>query len=250
MPYRKALLIANYGRSGQGWLGYMLCYVLNAAYVEPYDFLVGKNHTYSRHVLENTGGYLPNRESTDYSLVVKTHQPPSSTFTFTLTEKVLYLVRDPRDVALSMHNLHMIQERSVTWRHPRAKSKLALKKYFRFLDWLSIVRGSLRHYQCWKSTPHYLVKYEALLNNPAKELKAILNYLQAPVDENIVREAVELFSFEKITGRQRGEEDVQNPEFRKGVAGDYKNKFSPWQLRMVNFLFGDELKDLHYEVHP
>ena len=35
------LLIADYGRSGQGWLSFMLCYILNATYIEPYDFLKG-----------------------------------------------------------------------------------------------------------------------------------------------------------------------------------------------------------------
>ena len=37
------VLISDFGRSGQGWLSYMLCYILNAQFVEPYNFLNGNS---------------------------------------------------------------------------------------------------------------------------------------------------------------------------------------------------------------
>src|SRR3989344_1927089 len=113
------VLISDFGRSGQGWLSYMLCYILNAQYVEPYNFLNGKIYSSSEDVIRLTSGNLPGREKTPYNLVVKTHNYPSSEFN--LTDKVIFLIRDPRDVAVSMHNLNIIQNKNVGWNHPRAK---------------------------------------------------------------------------------------------------------------------------------
>ena len=41
------LLIADFGRSAQGWLSYILSYVLNARYIEPYNLLSGSKYSKS-----------------------------------------------------------------------------------------------------------------------------------------------------------------------------------------------------------
>lgn len=240
----KILLIADYGRSGQGWLSYMLSYILNAPYVEPYNFLVGTKYTKSDHILSLTQGGLPNREKTSYSLVVKTHNYPSKDFN--LTDKVLFLIRDPRDVAVSMHNLHLIHERSVGWGHPRAKVTLLFKRYFKIFDYIKTISEWKRYYTAYKKIDHHLVRYEDLLKDTRKELNEVLNFLGESIDKKIIDEGIENFSFEKITGRAQGVEDQNNPEFRKGVSGDYKNKFSKLEKIIINYIFRKILKEANY----
>lgn len=242
----KIILVSDFGRSGQGWLSYMLCYILNAAFVEPYNFLEGKKYTTSEHIFSLTQGDLPGREKTKYSLIVKTHS--FLLHEISLTDKIIFLMRDPRDVAVSMHNLNLIQERSINWTHPRAKFFLVFKKCFRLLSYINTISHWKRHYYSWKKSQYYPIKYEDLLGDCKKALEKILEYLEVSVEEKVINEAVKNFSFKKITGRTRGQENKNSTEFRKGVAGDHKNKFSKFELKIINFLFKDLFKELNYEV--
>jgi len=241
---KKIVLVSDFGRSGQGWLSYMLCYILNAQFVEPYDFLKGHRYSVSSHVFSLTQGDLPEREKTNYSLVVKTHEYPSSRLD--LTEKIIFLIRDPRDVAVSMHNLHLIHQKSLGWNHPRAKFFLTFYKYFALFGYLRTIWRWSKHYRAWKSVPSFLVRYEDLLNNEKQTLENILAYLSVTPDEKIIDQAISHFSFEEITGRKRGQEDSNSPEFRKGIAGDHRNKFSKLELKIINFIFKKIIKRTGY----
>ena len=240
------VLISDFGRSGQGWLSYMLCYILNAQYVEPYNFLNGKIYSSSEDVIRLTSGNLPGREKTPYNLVVKTHNYPSSEFN--LTDKVIFLIRDPRDVAVSMHNLNIIQNKNVRWNHPRAKFFLVLYRYLGLLDYLKTMKDWSKHYNAWQKVTFCKVKYEDLLEKPEGTLIRIMNYLEVPTNEKIIQEAIDTFSFEKITGRQRGQEDKNNPEFRKGISGDYKNKFSAVDTLIINNIFKKIIQKNEYNI--
>lgn len=240
------VLVSDFGRSGQGWLSYMLCYILNAQFVEPYNFLNGKTYSASKEVLSLTSGNLPGREKTKYNLIVKTHNYPSAEFN--LTDKVIMLIRDPRDVAVSMHNLNLIHEKSVGWNHPRAKFFMVWYKLFPMTDYLRTMRDWVKHYRAWKNVPAHQVRYEDLLTKPQEILKGILQYLGVQASETLIQEAIDTFSFEKITGRKPGQEDKNNKEFRKGVSGDHKNKFSKWQLSVINKRFGNIINELGYQL--
>lgn len=242
----KIVLVSDYGRSGQGWLSYMLCYILNARFVEPYNFIQGQKYTSSEHIFSLTQGNLPDRDRTDYSLIVKTHSIfPGQ---ISLTDKVIFLIRDPRDVAISMYGMNLAQERTVGWNHPRAKFSLVFKKYFRLLSYIETIYEWQMHFNSWKDTKKFNVTYEGLLSDPEKSLKDILGYLEVPTNDKVIREAIENFSFQKITGRKNGEENEGSLEFRKGIAGDYKNKFSKTDIRVINFIFKKVIKEAGYSL--
>lgn len=243
----KILLIADYGRSGQGWLSYMLSYILNATYIEPYNFLVGTRYTKSDYIFNLTQGNLSDREKTGYSLVVKTHNYPAENFN--LPDKVIFLTRDPRDVAVSMHNLHLIHERAVKWNHPRAKIILLFKRYFKIIDYIKTISEWFSYYNGYQKIDHYRVRYEDLLNNTASELGKITTFLGEEANKKIIEDAVGNFSFEKITGRIPGQEDKNNAEFRKGIAGDYKNKMSTLEIFIINNIFKNIIRKSGYEAN-
>ena len=104
---KKIILIADYGRSGQGWLSYMLCYILNAKYIETYDLLRGTLYA-PKETRDLTSGELPDRKETQYSMIIKTHEYPAQEFN--LADKVIFLSRDPRDIAISGHKRARIRE--------------------------------------------------------------------------------------------------------------------------------------------
>ena len=72
----------------------------------------------------------------------------------------------------------------------------------------------------------YIVKYEDLLQDCASTMHELVNWLDYPdiTSEKIGKVIVE-YSFRNISGRTAGQED-SSQFLRKGIAGDWKNKFS------------------------
>ncbi len=242
----KIILVADYGRSGQGWLSYMLCYILNARFIEPYDFLKGRKYSKSDYVFNLTQGNLPDREKTCYSMVVKTHEFPAPDFN--LTDKVIFLTRDPRDVAVSAYYMHLFYEKKYRKLRSFLGRIVSLIRSIRIINYIRTAKGWKKYFQKWQEVPYYFVRYEDLLLKTKETLNGILDYLGVSVKENIIEEAVNKFSFEKITGRKKGEEDPNNPEFRKGIIGDYKNHFSKSELIIFKLICGKEAKKAGYNL--
>ncbi len=90
------------------------------------------------------------------------------------------------------------------------------------------------------------VKYEDLRENCESTLAGLIECLGRPVDSQRVRDAVEHFSMQRMTGRAPGEEDKES-FIRKGIVGDWKNYFTQESARLFNELAGDMLIELGYE---
>ena len=264
----KIILVADYGRSGQGWLSYMLCYILNAKYIETYCLLRGLVFTDDEYVRNLTQGNIPGREKTKYSLIVKTHNHPDPFFS--LTDKVILLVRDPRDVAVSAYfrnrtiakfgtdlNLEH-QNKTVLRVKPRPLNSIKISLYYRLKEWLWAEKWTClfltaikwrNFYASWEHVDLcYKVHYEDLLMDPKKTLSGILKYLDVEAEDGIIDEAVDKFAFEKLSGRKRGEEQRENFSFRKGISGDYKNNFNFLELLIFNKVCRDIAKKWGYAL--
>lgn len=240
------VLVADLGRSGQGWMSYMLCYALNAAFVEPYDFLRGAVYSGSDQVMDLTRGGLPGRAPTRYSMVVKTHEYPGPDVD--LPAKVILMIRDPRDVAVSAYYRNQALRGDARWK-PSLKTRFfQFITRSRFINLLVTYRRWIRFVRAWKPVPHYLVRYEDLRGDTVGTLRGVLEVLGESVPEQLVEEAVELFSFSKLSGREPGKEDVANPEFRKGIVGDHTNHFSDLELKLFAWLAGKDSKETGYDL--
>lgn len=262
------VLIADYGRSGQGWLSYMLSYILNATYLEPYNLLRGLVCDGNPNIFGFVQGGLPGREKTKYSHIVKTHEMPDPFFS--LTDKVILLARDPRDVAISAHNRFVFSKKmgsdvALEFRKvfeesnmlisdksqeeikrqgkktlkqflAGIKSWLVTNKTFCYLDTASRWK---RFYLGWDQVKTFRVTYEEVNTDTKATLLKILNYLGVQADEKIVDEAVEKFSFQKTFGRKKGEESKMDIGSRKGIVGDHVTKFSRFDYKIFSIVCGD-----------
>ena len=93
-----------------------------------------------------------------------------------------------------------------------------------------------------------LIRYEDLLLDAVSTLeRALLQVTGQTPDRNRLQLIVEKYKFENQTKRKRGVEDV-NSFIRKGIAGDWKNKFTPEARRMFHKHAGDTLIALGYEL--
>jgi hypothetical protein len=150
-----------------------------------------------------------------------------------ITPWIIALVRDPRDIAISMAyyalreeaDLHRIE---ISWQMPgipREASEDEMLAYFKEhglnLPWW-------RSYMAYANRiPHIIVRYEDLVQDTEKVLSKTLESLGHPLPRGKVAGIVQARSFESFSkGRERGVEDKSH-HYRKGVVGDWMNHFSP-----------------------
>lgn len=241
------LLISDYGRSGQGWLSYMLCYILNARYIEPYALLKGIPYSNNTTVLKYSSGSLPNRKPTKYSMVIKTHEYPDNCFN--IYNKVVFLTRDPRDVAVSAFNrysqMYRLDKKSLT-----LKSRIHLfLHHFKILSIIFTAIKWKKHYQLWMMRKTHHVKYEDLLSDPTTVINSILEYIDIKnIDPVIIRDSINIFNFQSLTGRKPGDLDNTNLEFRSGTKGNYKKVFNIYEKYLFSVICGSTAKKAGYNL--
>jgi GT2 family glycosyltransferase len=182
--------------------------------------------------------------------------------------KVVHVIRDGRDVAIS--NLHAI------WQNARDRSGpvdlepevqekrdayLADREGFVargesiFTDyrieqlagsWRDVVSKGREDGERLFGERYFEVRYEDLLDDPAAELGRLLAFLGVDHDPEMVSRIAEDNSFERVTGRKRGEEDPAHFN-RKGVAGEWKKVFTDRDRRVFEERAGALLAELGYE---
>lgn len=144
--------------------------------------------------------------------------------------RVIHIIRDGRDVAVSAahhsRNFGRARKRAPS-RGPEAGvfpegqlEKLAA-------EWASRVGRTVQDGPELLGENYAEVRYEDLLERPATEIRRLLGFLGVGSDEETAGRCVDAASFERLSrGRKPGEEDPSS-FFRKGVAGDWKNVFTP-----------------------
>ena len=100
----------------------------------------------------------------------------------------------------------------------------------------------------WHDKPYVsYLSYESLLQDcPGALGKAIEEITGQEIDQWRLETTVEKFSFQRMTSRKPGTQDIAN-HVRKGIAGDWLNAFTRESAEMFNDLAGDALVALGYE---
>ncbi len=155
--------------------------------------------------------------------------------------KFLHVIRDGRDCALSgwYFNLSGVEEN-------RTVVDTFDGYVERFLEnWSAGVQFARKTGE--RIPDRYLeIRYEQLIENPRAEMTRILEYLDVDACAAVVDRCVEANSFPALSqGRPRGEEDAAS-FFRKGVAGDWRKRFSGALSESAWRIAGDRLLALGY----
>jgi hypothetical protein len=183
--------------------------------------------------------------------------------------KVIHIIRDGRDVAVSsMHHLwkHEIDlgegmdlrkeeanNRDAYQANPAeylgsGRSIFLPKRLARAArNWAQLVGETTRKGPEVLGKNYAEVRYEALLDQPEQELARLLSFLGAVGDDEILGVCVEAAGFERWSkGRKQGEEDSAHL-MRKGISGDWKNVFTDVDRRRFKAQAGKLLIELGYE---
>ncbi len=163
--------------------------------------------------------------------------------------KIVHIVRDPRDVAVSamFHSYRNFREKhEKNWVTDFVESvlegntanilkKKAVAAYFKShaKAWKQI--ASIFHIkgQSLYGDNYLLVRYEDLLQMPQQQVQRLFSFAGLADDPQRVADVVEKASFKNLSkGRKAGEQDSAS-FYRKGVSGDWKNYLSDDASRKV-----------------
>ena len=181
--------------------------------------------------------------------------------------RVIHIIRDGRDVVVSrMHHLwrrgqrkkllpEEIEKREAFYRDPEAflASQVGIFREKRLREWAegwrTRVGRAVEVGPALFGSNYVEVRYEDLLERPDKEAARLFRFLGADASTEVVERCVEEASFEKGSGRQRGQDDypLRHGKYRKGIAGDWKNVFIERDTEIFKETAGDLLIGLGYE---
>jgi hypothetical protein len=262
-------------RTGSTWLAFMMEELeYHTVWREPYvgelfgrlyHNWVGEKHFESKHfilggpqkeswldsvrtfVLSEAGARFPEVADAGY-LVVK--EPNGSLGAPLIMEalpesRMIFLVRDPRDVAAS----HVDSSRKGSYMYERRKGGKHAARFEARADdlvenmatkYLQNVGNTREAYEAHQG-PKVLVRYEELRSGTLGTMKRIYSTLGIEVDEGELGRAVEKHSWESIPEEEKGEGKF----YRKATPGGWREDLTPEQIETVERITAPLLKELY-----
>ena len=218
----------SYPKAGNTWMRFILCNIISQSELNgaPVDFhVVGQvMSALGRHNLLARWPYrtLPR--------FIKTHQPYRP-FLFAQPQRVVYLVRDPRDVMVSYYHYE--------------KAKAQKPYQGEFADFLRNqqygLANCLNHYRSWRPYITHLLRYEELKANPLIAIKKTFTAINVQIQDNVLTTAIEKSSLKELQESQKtsgipgGERFKSQFVFaRQGRSGGWIDYFSLKDIAYYN----------------
>ncbi len=169
-------------------------------------------------------------------------------------DRAIYIVRDPRDVALSLASFRgvSIDEAIEFLSDPGAKlaghpDRLAPSMPQFISDWSS-------HAASWldqRDFPVHLVRYEDMLATPSRTFSTLLRFLGLDIAPAALADAVELSRFEHLQAAERHTPFAERPPlamqfFRRGSSGQWRKALDPRQCGRLAEAHGVMMRRLGY----
>jgi len=243
------------GKSGRTWVRVMLSRVYQLRYGLPGEQLLEFDNM--------------KRQAPDVPAVFFTHGNYIEDFTgnpewkrLLKRKRVVWLVRDPRDVAVSLY---------FQWKHRMSDLKIAITRYPPADDRMSVydfVMGPetaflsrmLDFTREWarelEALDDALVqRYEDYRADPVTKLAELVAFLGAPEDERVIREAVDFAALDKMKSMEAGNvfqqsggrvatRDPANPnayKARRAKVGGWRDYFSDAEIAEIEALVEQRL---------
>jgi hypothetical protein len=259
------IIIIGYPKSGNTWLSRLTAELVGC----PVSGFLYSNH-------EEIAMEGLNRES-EFEVYKSHHQFHELAKEDLKSAKLLYVLRDPRDVLISGIShfsvslfpkndessnsldskfIHFFKRNidRVYWRFiGKGLSKKRMNKAVLYGNeevhpWLRVSWKA--HITPYMENPEVLkVKYGALLRDPLVESKRILDFLGIEKDENEIQEAIDKQSFEKVKEKFKEQKQTDKAQFlRKGKSKQWKKVFSKKEKQVFIDTLSKELIELGYDL--
>lgn len=153
--------------------------------------------------------------------------------------RYFHIVRDPRDVAVSRLGHAFRVGRKEIFDRTSEEHRKTLEDTIK--GWIESVRLVDAFAASHPSQVHEL-RYRALLERPRESLEGIFGFLGVSTDPALIEEIARKTSFEAVSGRRRGEEDLSS-FLRKGVAGDWRGRLDPEVIEAIETACGELMRE-------
>lgn len=170
--------------------------------------------------------------------------------------KVIYIVRDPRDVAVSYYH-YLIKMRIITEDYPMITyiDRFIRGELDTFGSWHDHVGGWIgaRRHRC----DFLLLFYEEMLDNPVEELKKIAEFLECPATDEQLKTAVALSSSDHMRILEQQEAGQWTPIktsrtdklfVRKATKGSWKTELPEDASGKIEHVWSDLMLDIGYSI--
>lgn len=269
-PENKITWLASFPRSGNTWVRAFLSAYANNGEVdingimqtsdkiyEYFDGIVKKpihEWTLTDQAYVKPAAMVRTLESAGGNLLLKTHDANIDVsgialIPYDLTNAAIYIVRDPRDVVLSMKNhfgfkdnaeavSNIINDNFMT----RAPNN---GLFMPQLSWKINVASWMRELPY----PVYALRYEDLLEKPFEIFSEIIQFLKMEYDANLIRKTIDACTFDKMQKQEKKDgfrEGVGQEFFHKGQAQRWKTDLEPVLQDKVVKAFEKEMKSVGY----
>lgn len=224
----KEIFLVSYQNSGSTWLRNLI-----------YEALTGKEpwNPESKKEFSFIGKHAKAKpielNKDEKRKLIKSHSPYRKEYK---GKKVIYIVRDPRDIAVSKYKKKLKEGYRIDSKE---------KEVERFAKGKIMSEGKWnKHIRSWIDAKNkgeiqlHIVRYEYLIENTEKELKKTFDFLNADYSEKDVKKAIKDNEIKKMK--------KFNPHARKGKPGNWKEELTKEQSKKIEKNFEYTMKELGY----
>lgn len=167
-----------------------------------------------------------------------------------LTAGAIHIVRDPREVLVSLAKYTNISHEAAL---KRMKLKEASLIFAEGNNIHTITSSWDFHTESWlgnNSFPMLLVRYEDLIDNPLNEFKKILQFAKLPVEYGRLKKSIKACDFKRMQKQEEQdgflESDSKNKFFNFGLKDGWKNILEKEIVYDIELSFQPLMKKLGY----
>ncbi len=238
------VFIVSYPKSGNTWTRFLIANLVHPEMCPDFS---------------NINQIIPEPEAASTRELAKTPRPrilKSHEYFDPRYRRIIYIVRDPRDVVLSQYHFHM--------KRGRIDENYPIEKFVK-----SFVAGETSTYASWgenvagwlatryNSPEFLLLRYEDMLANTAVELTKIASFLEIDADTRRIELAVQQSSADRmreLEKRQSGNwyltkntrKDI--PFVRTAKSGNWKTSLPESAQEIIEAAWGPLMRWLKYET--
>jgi hypothetical protein len=232
VPRKEQIALVSYPKSGNTWLRAIIANLLSGKDLSLNAVEVSVPDIYKKRV-----SYL-NRNMTPF---FKSHEYYTPSY-----NKVVYLVRDPRDIIGSYYSYQkkLKQIPDDIECIEQYMSLFLSGDNSSYGDWAS-------HVNSWLEIENLiLIKYEDLKTAPISVLKKICDFSNIRVDDAEIKKALTACTIERMKDKEHGWDEMKGASesgfFRNGNVGGYKSEISVDAVQKLEKQWAKVMKKLDY----
>lgn len=246
-------IVVSHTKSGNTWLRVMLSHLYHLRYGVPENEILNFDNFHRLNPAIPKLHFARDTSTPSFSFFGTMVPAPSE-------QKALFLLRDPRDVAVSFyfHVLHRASRRELDRKRICREAVKGMALYDFVTDEHLGIPRVIGYMNRWfqemsRFSDTCLIKYEEMRHDPQAVLRKAISFLDREFDEILIRQAVQFASFENLAHKEAAgffnsgrlqPGDVADPntfKVRRGQVGGYRDYFDAEKIEAIDALLRDAL---------